>query len=63
MERIILVNAPPAWEWKSEVRVTEDGKGERKVRFRYEAASEGRAAWAVVRDPGVGVARGWGIEI
>lgn len=62
IERIILVNAPKAWEGKNKVGVHEDGRTERSVGLRYEKAAGGRAAWAVVRDPGVGIGKGWWIE-
>lgn len=61
VEKIIFVNAPRAWEKKTQVSIKEDGKADRVVRFRYEVGSGRSAAWAVVRDPAVGVGRGWEI--
>lgn len=62
VEKIILVNAPRAWEGKTEVLVKEEGKNERKVSVKFQSTEHGRAAWAVVRDPGVGIGRGWEVE-
>lgn len=62
VEKIVLVNVPGAWEGKSEVKVMEEGKGEKRVEFRYENKEGRRAAWAVVRDPGVTVGRGWEVK-
>jgi alpha 1,3-glucosidase len=38
------------------------GGKEKKVRFDYHPAEGGKAAWAVVRDPAVAIARGWSIS-
>ena len=61
VEKVVVVNAPSKWEGKSSVNVSEDGKGERKVQLRYTKPEGGKAAWAVVRDPGVGIGRSWRI--
>lgn len=62
IEKIILVNAPKTWEGKQKVGIHEDGRTKRSVELRYEKEAGGRAAWAVVRDPGIGVGRGWRAE-
>ncbi|KAK1058041.1 glucosidase II [Friedmanniomyces endolithicus] len=63
VEKIIVVNAPAAWKGREEVEVSEEGAGKsgaaRKVGMEWFAGEGGKAAWAVVRDPGVGVGRGW----
>ncbi|KAK0813818.1 glucosidase II [Friedmanniomyces endolithicus] len=63
VEKIIVVNAPAAWKGREEVEVSEEGAGKsgaaRKVGMEWFAGEGGKAAWAVVRDPGVGVVRGW----
>ncbi|KAL8711448.1 MAG: hypothetical protein Q9220_004106 [cf. Caloplaca sp. 1 TL-2023] len=63
VEKIIIIGAPAGWEGKQEVLVKEDGQGERKVGFLWKKGEGGKASWAVVRDPGVGVGRGWKVEI
>lgn len=62
VEKIILVNAPKAWEGKTEVLVKEEGKGERKVSVKFQSKEHWRAAWVVVRDPGVGIGSDWEVE-
>ncbi|KAK0994552.1 glucosidase II [Friedmanniomyces endolithicus] len=63
VEKIIVVDAPAAWKGREEVEVSEEGAGKsgaaRKVGMEWFAGEGGKAAWAVVRDPGVGVVRGW----
>jgi len=63
VEKIVIVRAPGRWASKDEVRVTEDGTKEaRKVALSWHGAEDGKAAWAVVRDPGVAVGSGWKID-
>ena len=62
VEKIILVNTPSAWEGKTEVIVKEEAKGERKVSVKFRSKEYGRAAWVVVRDPGVGIGRSWEVK-
>lgn len=62
VEKIIIVNAPSVWSGKTEVAVKEEGKEERKVRIKFQSAENGRAAWVVVRNPGVGIGRGWEVD-
>ncbi|PQE23768.1 glucosidase II alpha subunit protein [Rutstroemia sp. NJR-2017a BBW] len=54
VEKIIIVGAPKEWKgWRS-VKV---GKGD--ADFEWHAAEGKKAAWAVVRKPGVGVGEDW----
>ena len=63
VEKIIVVNAPAAWESKTEVTVTEDGiKEDRKAVIKWVKGEKGSADWAVVRDPGVVISRGWKVQ-
>ncbi|KAI4180650.1 MAG: hypothetical protein L6R41_007093 [Letrouitia leprolyta] len=62
VEKIVIIGAPKEWEGKDEVLVKQDGVRERKVGLLWKGAEGKRASWAVVRDPGVGVARGWSVE-
>lgn len=63
IEKVIVVGAPKSWQSTKEVLVIEDGvKEARKATLVYHAAEGGKAAWAVVRNPGVGIGVGWKIE-
>lgn len=66
VEKIIVVGAPDAWKSVSEVNVSEEleGKssGTKKAMLEWHAKDGGKAAWAVVRDPGVWIGGGWKIE-
>ncbi|KAK5111330.1 hypothetical protein LTR62_005170 [Meristemomyces frigidus] len=63
VEKIIVVNVPESWNGKKEVEVSEEleGKsaGTRMAELEWHGKVEGRAAWAVVRDPGVLIGGGW----
>ncbi|KAL8738608.1 MAG: hypothetical protein Q9190_007976 [Brigantiaea leucoxantha] len=59
VEKVVVVGAPRDWEGRNGVRIEEEGGGERYVEMRYHKADGRRAAWAVVRDPRVKVAREW----
>ena len=61
VEKIVIVNAPASWEGKESVTVKEDGTADRKVQFKVWGAKDGKARWAVVRDPGVGIGRDWSL--
>ncbi|KAK5133891.1 hypothetical protein LTR08_007120 [Meristemomyces frigidus] len=65
VEKIIIVNAPAAWKGKEEVEISEGLDGEsaaaRKVTLDWHPKEAGKAAWAVVRDPGVRIGGGWKI--
>ena len=62
VERIVIIGVPKEWEGIKEVKVIEEGEKERRAGFMWTSAEKGKAAWAVVRDPGVRVGRGWRIE-
>ncbi|KAK5164650.1 glucosidase II [Saxophila tyrrhenica] len=66
VERIVVVNAPEGWSGKKEVEVAEEGGAKSgksgKAELEWHGKVEGKAAWAVVRDPGVRVGEGWKIQ-
>ena len=63
VEKIVVVGAPDKWEGKTEVLVMEDGKKEgRKVQLSWQIGEGGKATWAVVRDPGVGIGVDWKVD-
>ena len=63
VEKVIVVGAPASWEAKSKVLVSEDnGKKGRKVGLSWHRAENGKAAWAVVRDPRVAIGGDWKIN-
>ncbi|KAF2179891.1 glycoside hydrolase family 31 protein [Zopfia rhizophila CBS 207.26] len=66
VEKVIIVNAPKEWKDKKHVVVSEEGAKEsarrKKVEFKYHEAQGKKAAWAVVRDPKVGIGRGWKVD-
>ncbi len=64
VERIVLVGVPAAWSKKKDVLVKEEGakKEGRRVPLTVHPAEGDRAAWGVVRDPGVGIGAGWSVE-
>ncbi|KAI4180105.1 MAG: hypothetical protein LQ346_007061 [Caloplaca aetnensis] len=59
VERIVILGAPKAWEGKEDVVIKEDGEKEKKAKLTWHKGEGRQANWAVVRDPGVGVGRGW----
>ncbi|KAI9707682.1 MAG: hypothetical protein M1836_000644 [Candelina mexicana] len=60
--KVIVVGAPSQWAGKKEVKVLEDGGKPGTAELTYHAAHDGKAAWAVVRDPKVAIGVGWRIE-
>ena len=63
VEKVIVVGAPTSWEAKSKVLVSEDnGKKGRKAGLSWQRAENGKAAWAVVRDPGVAIGGDWKVN-
>lgn len=66
VEKVIIVGAPSAWKDKDEVTVMEEGSKESKRRksvpLEYHPADGKKAAFAVIRDPSVGIGRGWKID-
>ena len=65
VEKIIIVGAPDAWKSKSQVEISEDqgvrSGGPQKVSLEFHSRDGGKAAWAVVRNPGVQIGSGWKI--
>lgn len=61
VEKVIVVGAPARWGEKGHVVVEQDSKAE-EVELQFHAGIKGKAAWAVVRDPKVTVARDWKIS-
>ncbi|KAK4565867.1 glucosidase II [Recurvomyces mirabilis] len=66
VEKIIVVGAPESWKSKREVEVSEElaGKssGTKTAELEWHGKEEGKAAWAVVRDPGVQIGAGWKVS-
>ena len=66
VEKIVIVNAPASWKQTMEVKVSQEGdkkSGEAKTaKLKWVAGEAGRADWAVVRNPGVGIGSGWKID-
>ena len=66
VEKVIIVGAPKAWKGKDSVTVMEEGAKESARRKTVTAEfheGKGKAAnWLVVRDPKVGIGRGWKID-
>lgn len=63
VEKIVVVGAPKEWRNKGRVRVeSEDGKAKGEAEMLWLQGGKGKADWAVVKKPGVGVGRGWRIS-
>jgi alpha 1,3-glucosidase len=63
VEKIVLVGAPSEWQQKSSVTVIEDGAKEGTTApLHYTSGQGGKAAFAVVKDPNVGIGKTWKIE-
>ncbi|KAF2841231.1 glycoside hydrolase family 31 protein [Patellaria atrata CBS 101060] len=66
VERVIIVGAPNSWKSKTQVSIAEEGAKDsskkKSVSLQYHAAAGGKGSWAVVRDPGVLIAKGWKID-
>ncbi|KAK8209192.1 glucosidase II [Zalaria obscura] len=64
VEKVVIVNAPVSWKSKTEVELAEEGgsaSGKRRVPMSWQEEGSGKANWAIVRDPGVGIGKGWSI--
>ncbi|KAH8803199.1 putative glucosidase 2 subunit alpha [Xylogone sp. PMI_703] len=57
VERIIIIGAPASWADKTNVKVSKH-----EVSITYHAAEGNKAAWAVVRQPKVGITEDWEID-
>lgn len=63
VERVVIVNAPKSWENMSSVLVVQEGsKSGSATSLSWHAASRGKAAWAIVRRPGVAIGKDWKID-
>jgi alpha 1,3-glucosidase len=63
VERIVVVGAPAEWQQKSSVTVIEDGVKEASTApLQFTSGQAGKAAYAVVKNPNVGIGRSWKIE-
>lgn len=63
VEKLVVVGAPNEWREKSSVTVTEDGsQSEAQAALHWYAAQDGKGAYAIVKDPGVGIGNGWNIN-
>ena len=66
VEKIILVGVPNAWRGKDAIQVTEvspnGSKVKRVVEMSWYPATAGKAAYAIVRNPSVAIARDWFID-
>ena len=62
IERIVIVNAPKTLADVAEVEVTESGKSS-KAQVSYNAARDGHASWAVVRNPAVRIGAEWSVKL
>ncbi|MCJ1288169.1 hypothetical protein MMC26_007524 [Xylographa opegraphella] len=63
IEKIVIVGAPAEWKSRTEVLAMEEGaKQGRTVPLSWHAGEPGKAAWAVVRDPGLTIGARWKID-
>lgn len=62
VERVVVVGASSAWADVKSVRTEQDGK-EAEVDFHFNAAVGNQAAWGVIRDPKVSIAKDWKISL
>ncbi|PGG96710.1 hypothetical protein AJ79_09480 [Helicocarpus griseus UAMH5409] len=63
VEKIIIVGAPAEWEGKSSVLVLEEGSHTgSQASLQWFAKQGGKAAYAVVKDPGVSIGNLWKID-
>jgi alpha 1,3-glucosidase len=66
VEKIIIVGAPKSWKGKTEVVVMEEGAKEsarkKRVAIEFFQGKGKQANWAEIRDPKVGVGKGWKID-
>ncbi|EKG19090.1 Glycoside hydrolase family 31 [Macrophomina phaseolina MS6] len=66
VEKVVIVGAPDEWERLESVFVSEEGAKEsqrrRKVPIKFTKGKDGKASFAVVRDPKVSIAKGWKID-
>lgn len=65
VEKVIVVGAPDQWHAKPEVKVVDEqsgrSAGSRNIALEFHGRDGGKAAWAVVRNPGVQIGAEWKI--
>ena len=63
IEKLVFVAAPEQWKDKKEVLVRIEGaKQLKRAGLSWHKAEGKKPAWAVVQNPGIGVAAGWSID-
>lgn len=61
--KIVVIAAPAEWEQRDTVTVIEDGtKGARTASLQYVRGENGKAAFAVVKNPNVAIGKSWKID-
>jgi alpha 1,3-glucosidase len=61
VEKVIVVGAPASWASKTMVKATEGGRTH-GVTIEFHAAENGKAAWALVKNPKVTIGADWNID-
>lgn len=59
VERVVVIGAPQEWASISSVAVEQDGHKMKKAELDFHDAANGKASWAVVRDPRVAISKDW----
>ncbi|RHZ48927.1 glucan 1,3-alpha-glucosidase ROT2 [Aspergillus thermomutatus] len=63
VEKVVVVDAPKEWQGRASVTVIEDGaKMASTAPLEYHAQQAGKAPYAVVKNPNVGIGKTWKIE-
>lgn len=63
VQKVVVVDAPKEWQGRTSVTVIEDGaKMASTAPLEYHAQQAGKAAYAVVKKPDVGIGKTWKIE-
>ena len=62
VEKILVIGAPRTWSDKDKVLITKEGDKTSKAKLQFVKGKLGQADWALVRDPDVGVGKGWKID-
>jgi alpha 1,3-glucosidase len=61
VEKVIVVGAPRSWKGVTKVSVTEEGAKQTDAALTYVQGAKGKADYAIVKDPGASIAKGWRI--
>ncbi|KAI2793897.1 Glucosidase 2 subunit alpha [Penicillium oxalicum] len=63
VERVIMIDPPASWKSKTSVTIIEDGaKAATTASLEYHEQKDGKASYAVVKSPNVGIGKAWRIE-